>query len=127
MIENGKILCIDDNDRNLRILRELLEPDYALSCACSGEDGLESLESVLPGLILLDVMMPGIDGYEVCRRVKGNAATADIPIVLLTAKAQDDEKEQGFKAGADGYLMKPFDPDSLLDIVENYMPIAHAS
>ena len=126
MIDNGKILCIDDNDRSLRILRELLEPDYALNCAETGEDGLESLKSELPGLILLDVMMPGIDGYEVCRRVKADVSTADIPIVLLTAKAQDDEREEGYKAGADGYLMKPCDPDSLLDIVENYMPI-HAN
>ncbi len=122
-MNSSKILCIDDNDRNLRILRELLESDYALECAQDGESGLDLLHEELPGLILLDVMMPGIDGYEVCRQVKKDPATAKIPIVLLTAKAKEDEKQIGFEAGADGYLMKPFDPDALIDLVESFVPV----
>lgn len=123
MMNKTRILCIDDNDRNLRILSELLSDEYELECVRSGEEGLASVKNSMPGLILLDVMMPGMDGYKVCQEVKQNPTTAETPIVLLTAKAGPDEKDHGLRAGADGYLMKPFDPDALLDLVEAYLPV----
>ncbi|MCB9831214.1 MAG: response regulator [Planctomycetes bacterium] len=126
MNDSARILCIDDNGRNLRILQELLEDDFQLSCATSGEDGLSSIADFHPELILLDVMMPGLDGYEVCRRVKADPSTADIPVVLLSALARDDDRERGSRAGADAYLAKPFDPDALLDLVENYIGATRA-
>ena len=123
MTDKTHILCIDDNDRNLRILEELLSPDYSLDCVTDGASGLEHSRSHPPDLILLDVMMPDIDGLEVCRRVKNDPRTASVPVVLLTAKAQDQDRELGTDAGADAYLMKPFDPDTLLDLVERYVPV----
>ena len=117
----SKILCIDDNSRNLRILQELLEDEYDLECANSGEEGLSCVERIMPDMILLDVMMPGIDGYSVCRKIKSDPDTASIPIVLVTARTQQEDRDLGKAAGADGYLAKPFDPDVLLDLVENHV------
>ena len=119
----NRILCVDDNERNLRILHELLGDDYQLTCAASGEEAVEQLSGGLPDLILLDVMMPGISGYELCRQLKSDPATSGIPVVLVTARAREDERRAGFDAGADAYLIKPFDPDVLLDLVEGYLPV----
>ncbi len=124
MTANPRILCIDDNRRNLSILQELLEDDFELDCAPSGEDGLNSLKEARPELILLDVMMPGVDGYEVCKQVKADPETSEIPIVLVSALSRSEDRELGFAAGADAYLSKPFDPDVLLDLVENYVSVA---
>ena len=99
-----KILCIDDNARNLRILQELLEDEYQLSCADCGETGLAQIDGFRPDIILLDVMMPGISGYDVCRRVKADPDTASIPVVLVTARAQEEDRALGREAGADAYL-----------------------
>ena len=120
---SATILCVDDNPRNLRIMRELLEDDYPLECASSGEEALERAAKNPPALVLLDVMLPGVDGYEVCRRLRSEPGTASTPVVLVTAKARDVEKKEGLQAGADAYLLKPFDPDALLDLVEAY--VAH--
>lgn len=120
---NGKILCVDDSQRNLRILKELLEDDYAIETAATGEDALECAAADAPALVLLDVMLPGIDGFEVCRRLKAAPGTSGVPVILVTAKARDEEKREGLAAGADAYLLKPFDPDALLDLVESYMPV----
>ena len=124
---NSRILCVDDNARNLRILNELLEDDYELHCVANGEDALTAFEEFRPSLVLLDVMMPGIDGYEVCRRIRQREADADIPVILVTARARADERELGLQAGADAYLAKPFDPDALLDLVEEFLPEEVAS
>lgn len=119
---NQRILCVDDNARNLRILEELLSEDYDIDCAECGEDALHLTQSQQFDLVLLDVMMPGISGYEVCRNLKTDPFTADTPIVLVTARAGDAEQQEGKAAGADAYLLKPFDPDQLLDLVEEFVP-----
>jgi CheY-like chemotaxis protein len=81
----------------------------------SGTECIERLSSFTPDVILLDVMMPHVDGYETCRRLKDNPATRAIPVVFLTARAQKADRERGMKLGAAGYLTKPFDPMTLHD------------
>jgi len=86
-----------------------------VTTAGSGEECLAVVESVLPDVILMDVMMPKMDGYETCRRLKANPKTRSVPVVFLTAKAQQFERQLGLQAGAVGYLIKPFDPMTLCD------------
>lgn len=122
MATSETILCVDDNPRNLLILRELLSDDYHLNCATTGEEALSAVRLERPAMVLLDVMLPGVSGFDVCKSLRADPKTADIPIVLVTAKARDEEKKLGLDAGADAYLVKPFDPDALLDLVETYFP-----
>jgi len=122
----SSILCVDDNDRNLRILDELLGEDYDLECVKNGEQALDHVTVGAPSLVLLDVMMPGISGIEVCRELKSDPMTRDIPVILVTARGQPEEQREGKEAGADAYLIKPFDPDVLLDLVETWLPCGQA-
>lgn len=118
---SAHILCVDDNPRNLRIMRELLGDEYELEYAETGEEALLRAKDRIPDLVLLDVMLPGLDGYEVCRRLRADESTATVPVVLVTARARDDERRRGFEAGAVDYVIKPFDPDVVLDIVEKHV------
>jgi DNA-binding response OmpR family regulator len=109
-----KILIIDDDLDTLRLVGLMLQKQgYQIVAASSGPQGLELALSELPSLILLDVMMPGMDGYEVARRLRGNEKTVNIPILMFTAKSQLDDKVTGFEAGADDYLTKPTHPSEL--------------
>jgi DNA-binding response OmpR family regulator len=109
-----KILMVDDDVDTLRLVGLMLERQgYATCAAVDGTQGLSLAESEIPDLILLDVMMPDIDGYEVARRLRANPITADIPIIMFTAKSQVDDKVVGFEAGADAYLTKPTQPREL--------------
>jgi diguanylate cyclase (GGDEF)-like protein len=109
------ILVIDD-DRNLRkIIQTNLElAGYAVSTASSGDEGLSLLDTFQPDLVVLDVMMPMMDGYEVARRIRRHPSSAHVPIIMLTAKAEVEDKLAGFDAGADDYMTKPFGPQELL-------------
>lgn len=106
-----RLLIVDDNEEMLSFLRELLAPSYDVECACDAEKGMEILSSWIPDLIITDVMMPGIDGMEFCRRLKHDIATSHIPVVLLTAKVEDEDFVTGFDSGADMYVTKPFSTD----------------
>jgi DNA-binding response OmpR family regulator len=109
-----KILIIDDDLDTLRLVGLMLQKQgYQIIAASSGPQGLELAFSELPGLILLDVMMPGMDGYEVARRLRSSEKTVNIPILMFTAKSQLDDKVTGFEAGADDYLTKPTHPTEL--------------
>ena len=109
-----KILIIDDDVDTLRLVGLMLQKQgYQTSVASSGAEGLELAKSELPDLIILDVMMPGMDGYEVARRLRTMDITRDIPILMFTAKGQLDDKVTGFEAGADDYLTKPTHPTEL--------------
>jgi DNA-binding response OmpR family regulator len=109
-----KILIIDDDLDTLRLVGLMLQKQgYQIVAASSGPQGLELALTELPGLILLDVMMPGMDGYEVSRRLRGSDKTVNIPILMFTAKSQLDDKVTGFEAGADDYLTKPTHPTEL--------------
>lgn len=103
------VLIVDDTEENLDILVEALGDDYEVSVAMDGETALESIEMEAPDVILLDIMMPGMDGYEVCRRIKANKNIQDIPIIFLTAITDIKSKTKGFELGAVDYVTKPFE------------------
>ena len=114
-----KLLIADDEASIRGLVRVTLEGEgFEIFEAADGEAAMEIARAQHPTLILLDVMMPRLDGLEVCRRLKGEPATKDIVIVLLTAMAQDTDRERGLSAGADDYLTKPFSPLALLKMVE---------
>ena len=106
-LSNSNVLVVDDTESNLDILTATLHKDYTVSVARDGESALEIVESKLPDLILLDICMPGIDGYEVCRRLKRDTNTRDIPVVFITGMNNGKNKTEGFKLGAVDYITKP--------------------
>ena len=109
------ILIVDDVLENIRVVMNILKEDsYDFAYARSGEEALELLEDQQFDLILLDIMMPGIDGYEVCRRIKMNPTLAEIPIIFLTAKTDVDSISKSFEVGGTDYITKPFHADELL-------------
>jgi adenylate cyclase len=114
MTETITILAVDDQPANLRLLDAVLSPrGYRVVHATSGEHALELLPSTRVDLVLLDIVMPGIDGYEVCRRIRGTPETAFLPIVMITASGHQ-EKKRAIEAGADDFVSKPFDQSELL-------------
>ena len=104
-----------DDDPGMRaiVLMNLEAEGFEVTVVRDGEAALAAIETTLPDLIVLDVMMPGRDGYDVLRQLKDDDRTAGIPVVLLTAKAADTDVWEGWKSGADYYMTKPFDPDEL--------------
>ncbi len=110
---NQKILIVDDARINLELLKKLLEDRYIIETAESGEKALEIIPDFRPDLILLDIMMPGIDGYETCRRIRKEPQYRFIKIILVSAKALVEDRLQGYEAGADDYIIKPFDTKEL--------------
>ncbi len=114
-----KILIIDDEPAILLVSRRRLEANgYEIITAVNGKEGIEKAAACEPDLILLDVIMPGLDGYEVCRRLKSSGKTREIPVIIFTASSpQDDSDERAIEVGAEGYLTKPFESDDLLSII----------
>jgi phosphoserine phosphatase RsbU/P len=104
-----RILIVDDVKANVDILVEALRGQYKLSIALDGENALRNVEKNLPDLVLLDIVMPGIDGYEVCRRLRASEETREIPIMFLSALEDVKDKARGFELGANDYLTKPFE------------------
>jgi CheY-like chemotaxis protein len=109
-----KILIVDDHPVNIAIMKKILPHDCHLETAASGEETLDKVMSYQPDLILLDIMMPGIDGYETCRRIRSTPTLQHTKIIMVTAKAMPEERQQGFEAGADDYVIKPFEKQELL-------------
>lgn len=108
--ENAMILIVEDNPLNLRTLIEYLQKlDLSTSVARSGEEALRQVTLVKPALILLDIMLPGIDGFETCQRLKSNAQTQDIPVMFITALSDTADKVRGYEVGGIDYITKPFD------------------
>ena len=107
------ILVVDDDPKNHKIVAGILEDDYLLASAFSGEECLTAVADCKPQLILLDIMMADLDGYEVCRRLKGNPETRDIPVVFVSAKGSLEERLEGYEVGAEDYFVKPFDHEEL--------------
>lgn len=107
----GPILLVDDEPYILRSLSYLLTREgYAVETASNGEEGLARLRQVRPALVFLDVMMPRINGYEVCARIKQDPALAETYVIMLSAKGQQIDRERGLLGGADEYMTKPFSP-----------------
>jgi DNA-binding response OmpR family regulator len=110
-----KILLVDDDMDTLRLVGLMLQRQgYQIRAASDGPQALAMVESEIPDLVLLDIMMPDMDGYEVARRLRANPRATDVPIIMFTAKAQIDDKVMGFEAGADDYLTKPIQPRELI-------------
>jgi two-component system cell cycle response regulator DivK len=110
-----RILVIEDQEDNRRILRYLLRSvDYEVIEAVTGEEGVALAERERPDLILMDIQLPGLDGYEATRRIKGNTALRHIPIIVVTSYALSGDDVKAFAAGCDAYVTKPFSPRQLL-------------
>ncbi|MBI9062872.1 MAG: hybrid sensor histidine kinase/response regulator [Marinilabiliaceae bacterium] len=121
------IFIVDDNLNNLQIIARILkEAGYKISLAENGKSALTQLEKYSPDLILLDVMMPEMDGYEMCRLMKQDDRYKDIPVIFLTAKNQTEDLMEGFNAGGVDYIVKPFQQDELLIRVVNHLELALA-
>ena len=116
-----RILGVDDNPRNLAILRKSLDHECDLVTAACGDEALEIAPRLRPDLILLDIMMPGLDGYETCRRLRARPELSATKIIMVSAKAMTSERLEGYAAGADDYVVKPFDQDELLAKVRVYL------
>lgn len=113
-----RVLVVDDEPIILRLLQVNLRLEGFEVVACSnGEDALRRIEQQPPDVAVLDVVLPGIDGFEVCRRLREAPATADVPVVMVTAQAQDEDRERGYALGVFEYVTKPFQPPALVAIV----------
>jgi DNA-binding response OmpR family regulator len=117
-----KILVVDDETELLKALTIRLKTSgYEVITAQDGQEGLEKAKSLNPDLIVLDILMPKMDGYEVCRLLKFDEKYKSIPIIMLTAKAQDIDKVMGKKVGADDYITKPFETQDLIDKIKKHL------
>jgi sigma-B regulation protein RsbU (phosphoserine phosphatase) len=122
-----RILVVDDTPANIKILADLLRKDYLLSVATGGADALEIAQSEdRPDLVLLDIMMPEMDGYEVCRRLKADPRTQDVPVIFVTAMSEIDDETRGFSLGAVDYITKPVRPPIVKARVAAHIELALA-
>ncbi|OGG95136.1 MAG: hypothetical protein A2527_08165 [Candidatus Lambdaproteobacteria bacterium RIFOXYD2_FULL_50_16] len=125
--EPARILIVDDTQKNIQLLGTLLKKEnYLINVAYSGEQAIEVAQTVAPDLVLLDVMMPGIDGYQTCELLKQNPATTEIPVIFLTAKTEVKDIIQGFAVGAVDYVTKPFNAVVLLSRVRTHLNLRRA-
>jgi two-component system sensor histidine kinase/response regulator len=121
------ILIVDDNKKNLQVLGNVLhEEGYKIAVAEDGYQAVKLAEKIVPGLILLDVMMPGIDGFEVCMSLKSKKELKNIPVIFLTAKSETTDIIEGFKRGGVDYITKPFKKEELLARINTHMELANA-
>ncbi|MDD2342946.1 MAG: response regulator [Tolumonas sp.] len=120
-----KILLVDDEPNNLQLLRQILRTSYQLIFAHNGQSALAAVAAHHPDLILLDVMMPDLDGYEVCRRLKADPLTHDIPVIFVTAMGDVDDEAAGFDVGAVDYIHKPVSPAIVIRRVQTHLSLVH--
>jgi len=120
------LLVVDDAVTNIDMLLETLGEDYTMIVATNGADALDSVKEARPDLILLDVMMPGMDGFEVCHRLKNDPTTSDIPIIFITALNETKNKIKGFSVGCVDYVTKPFQPDEIRARVDTHLELCRA-
>ncbi|WP_442938391.1 hybrid sensor histidine kinase/response regulator [Nostoc sp.] len=120
------ILLVDDNPNNLKVLSEMIQGyGWKALMATNGESAIEQTEYALPDLILLDVMMPGIDGFETCRRLKTNPITQNIPVIFMTALSDSKDKVRGLEIGAVDYVTKPFQQEEVIARLKLHLKISH--
>ena len=122
-----RILIVDDDPAIRRLLRAVLQRDYTLEEASTGDKALGILPAFAPDLVLLDIGMPGIDGYETCRRLKSVAVNAALQVIMVSAKSSKQEQLQAYEAGADDYVVKPFAPQDLLARVQLHIQLRDAN
>lgn len=121
MNKKKEILIVDDVSVNLRFLYETLKNNYAIRITTDGELAIESAKAKCPDLIILDVKMPNLDGFEVCKILKSNLETKDIPILFISGSVNSDDKKKCFAAGGIGFLIKPFDSNELKIQIESIL------
>jgi DNA-binding response OmpR family regulator len=117
------VLIVDDTPMNIQLLAQVLDQDYELAIATTGEQALTMINDTPPAIVLLDVNMPSMDGYEVCRALKRNILTAAIPVIFLTARTETADIVQGFDAGAVDYVLKPFNCTELKARVRTHIEL----
>lgn len=118
-----RVLVVEDEEDNRRIVRDLLTSvGYEIIEAVTGEDGVTAAETHVPDLILMDIQLPGLNGYEATRRIKADPALRHIPIIVVTSYALSGDDIKAFEAGCDAYISKPFSPRALLAKVRDYVP-----
>ena len=117
-----RVLVVDDNFVNVRLLEELLKSaSYEVATAMNGEAALEKIAQSRPDIVLLDVMMPGMDGYEVCRRIRQDEKTARLPVIMVTALDKESDREMALAAGANEFLSKPVEDNLLLPAIRRIL------
>jgi len=118
----GHILIVDDSIVEIEIMKKILGPTkHALTIARDGEDGIEKAKAIRPQLILMDVVMPKKNGFQTCRELRSDPQFKNTPIILVSSKSQDIDKLWGKQQGATDYLVKPYNPEDLLAIVNKYL------
>jgi serine phosphatase RsbU (regulator of sigma subunit)/CheY-like chemotaxis protein len=117
------VLAVDDTPQNLDVVKGILTPEYRIKVATNGPAALRIVEKQLPDIILLDIMMPGMSGLEVCQQLKANPRSADIPVIFLTAKDQTEDETEGFELGAADYILKPVNPPILQARVKTHLAL----
>ena len=118
----GKVLVIDDEEYIQHILNFSFGAEgFDVLTASDGEEGITKAKNEKPDVIVMDIMMPKMDGYEACKRIKADPDTKDIPVILLTAKGREADRKLGADAGADDYVVKPFSPGRLIERVEGML------
>ncbi|HEY9882679.1 MAG TPA: response regulator, partial [Thermosynechococcaceae cyanobacterium] len=123
--KTGTILVVDDNPTNIQVLFDVLsEMGYRVAIAKSGEAALQRLQSYQPDIILLDVMMPGIDGFETCQRLKADLATCNIPVIFMTALSDSIDKVKGLSLGAVDYITKPVQHEEALARIRVHLQLS---
>ena len=117
------ILVVDDTEIDIDVLLEILSNDYIVRVAANGESALDSVKDSLPDLILLDVLMPGLHGFEVCYRLKANRSTQNIPVIFITSLAEVQDETHGLELGAVDYITKPFNPAIVRARIKNHLEL----
>lgn len=126
MRESSNILIVDDNPNNLQVLASILTTTgFKVRPALSGELALRAMETLVPDLILLDIRMPGMDGYETCRQLKAREATQNIPVFFISALHEVEDKLHAFRVGAVDYITKPFQAEEVLARVHTHLELAN--
>lgn len=123
--QKPKLLLVDDQRVNILVLHELFRDECEIFMATDGEQALQSCRTILPDLVLLDVHMDGVDGYEVCRRLKENPETRDIPIIFVTAQGDEQDEVRGFELGAVDFIVKPINPVIVKVRVKTHLTLKH--
>ncbi len=126
-VPRATILVVDDTPQNLSLMSDLLDADFNVKLAPSGVRALKIVSNSPPDLVLLDIMMPEMDGYEVCRRLKADPATKDIPVMFVTAMSEIENEEEGLSVGAVDYITKPISPPIVLARINNQLALKFAA